>query len=114
MIMMRRVWLACMLVAGAAAMWAQGDPPSRVARLNFLEGSVSFQAAGQDDWAAATPNYPLTVGDHLWADENSHAEMHVGSTAIRLDAHTALAFLNLDDRMVQLKLSDGTINISVR
>ena len=111
---MRKFWLAGLLVAGAATMWAQDDPPSRVARLNFLEGSVSFQAAGHDDWAAATPNYPLTVGDHLWADERSRAELHVGSTAIRMDAHTAIAFLNLDDRMTQVRLSDGSINISIR
>jgi hypothetical protein len=31
-----------------------------------------------------------------------------------MDAHTAIAFLNLDDRMTQVRLSDGTINISVR
>ena len=111
---MRKFWLAGLMAAGAATMWAQDDPPSRVARLNFLEGSVSFQSAGHDDWAAATPNYPLTVGDHLWADDRSHAELHIGSTAIRMDAHTAIAFLNLDDRMTQLRLSDGTINISVR
>jgi len=111
---MRKCWLAGLMVAGAATMWAQADPPSRVARLNFLEGSVSFQAAGHDDWAAATPNYPLTVGDHLWADERSYAELHVGSTAIRMDSHTAIAFLNLDDRMTQVRLSDGSINISIR
>ena len=70
---MRKLWLAGMLAVGATAMWAQADPPSRVARLNFLEGSVSFQAAGHDDWTAATPNYPLTLGDHLWADEGSRA-----------------------------------------
>ena len=111
---MRKLWLAGILVAGAMTVWAQDDPPSRVARLNFLEGSVSFQAAGHDDWAGATPNYPLTVGDHLWADENSRAELHIGSTAIRMDAHTAIAFLNLDDRMTQLRLSDGTVNITIR
>ncbi len=111
---MRRFWLAGLMAAGTATMWAQADPPSRVARLNFLEGSVSFQAAGHDDWAAAVPNYPLTVGDHLWVDERSHAELHVGSTAIRMDSHTAIAFLNLDDRMTQVRLSDGSINISIR
>src|SRR5271169_2860669 len=111
---MRKFWLAGLMAAGAATMWAQADPPSRVARLNFLEGSVSFQAAGHEDWAAAVPNYPLTVGDHLWVDERSHAELHVGSTAIRMDSHTAIAFLNLDDRITQVRLSDGSINISIR
>src|ERR1700694_4443406 len=113
-VLMRRFWLASVLIAAAAPMWAQDDPPSRVARLNLVEGSVSFQPAGRDEWSAATINYPLTTGDHLWADEQSRAEMHIGSTSIRLDAHTALAFLNLDDRMTQMRLWDGTVNISIR
>jgi hypothetical protein len=33
---------------------------------------------------------------------------------MRLDDHTAIAFLNLDDRMTQVRLSDGTLNISIR
>ena len=111
---MRRFWLACVLIVAAAPMWAQDDPPSRVARLNLVEGSVSFQPSGRDEWSAATINYPLTIGDRLWTDERSRAEMHIGSTSIRLDAHTALAFLNLDDRMTQLRLSDGTVNITIR
>jgi hypothetical protein len=111
---MRKLWFAGMLAAGALTMYAQNDPPSRVARLNFLEGSVSLQAAGQEDWTAAAPNYPLTIGDHLWADDNAHAELHIGSTAIRLSQHTALAFLNLDDRMTQVRLSAGTINVTIR
>ena len=109
----RRFWLAGALAAGVTAMWAQDDPPSRVARLNYVNGSVSFQAAGHDDWQAAQLNYPLTTGDRLWADDNSRAEMHIGSTAIRLDVHTAVAFLNLDDRITQLRLSDGTVSISI-
>ena len=109
-----RTGLACLVLIGVASVWAQDDPPSRVARLNFLEGSVSLQPNGHDDWTAATPNYPLTTGDRLWADDRSRAELHIGSTALRLDDHTAVAFLNLDDRMTQVRLSDGTLNISIR
>jgi hypothetical protein len=110
---MRKLFLTGLLVAAGMAC-ADDDPPSRVARLNFVDGAVSFQATGQDDWSEAVVNYPLTTGDRLWADENSHAELHIGSAAIRLDSHTALAFLNLDDRMTQVRLSDGTINITIR
>src|ERR1043166_1031931 len=113
-VVMRRFWLACVLITAAVPVWAQEDPPSRVARLNLVEGSVSLQPSGRDEWSAATVNYPLTIGDRLWADDQSRAEMHIGSTSIRLDAHTALAFLNLDDRMTQVRLSDGTVNISIR
>jgi hypothetical protein len=44
------------------------DPPSRVARVAFIEGSVSFQPAGTQDWVAAPLNRPLTTGDTLWSD----------------------------------------------
>src|ERR1700679_1584309 len=54
------------------------DPPSRVARLNWMEGQVSFQPASVDTWTGATLNYPLTTGDHIYADVASRAEMHIG------------------------------------
>src|SRR6266536_2314411 len=47
------------------------DPPGRVARLNFSQGSVSFRPAGEDDWVSSVPNRPMITGDDLWADENS-------------------------------------------
>ena len=111
---MNRIWFAGILAAGALTLWAQDDPPSRVARLNFIEGSVSIQPDGQDDWNPAAPNYPLTIGDHLWSDQGSRAELHVGSTALRLSENTAIAFLNLDDHMTQVRLSAGTLSITVR
>ncbi|MFZ0536560.1 MAG: hypothetical protein WAM47_06850, partial [Candidatus Sulfotelmatobacter sp.] len=49
----------------------QDDPPARVARLGYMEGSVSFQPAGEDDWVGAVPNRPMTTGDKLWADQDS-------------------------------------------
>ncbi|MGC2791975.1 MAG: hypothetical protein WA899_08140, partial [Candidatus Sulfotelmatobacter sp.] len=32
------------------------DPPGRVARLGYLQGSVSFLPAGETDWVGAVPN----------------------------------------------------------
>ena len=49
------------------------DPPSRVARLNYAQGSVTFQPGGEGDWVAAVPNRPLTSGDNLWTDEGARA-----------------------------------------
>src|SRR5712692_5168298 len=106
----RTIGLAMVLAAMA---WAQGgeDPPSRVARLNYLSGAVSFQPGSMDQWAPATVNYPLTTGDHLWTDQSAAAELHVGSTAIRLAAETNFGFLNLNDRAVQIRVSQGSLNI---
>src|ERR1700723_333784 len=92
----------------------QDDPPSRVARLGYMEGSVSFQPAGENDWVEAVPNRPMTTGDKLWADKDSRAELQLGSAVIRLSANTGVSFLNLDDHTVQLQLSSGAINLRVR
>jgi hypothetical protein len=114
--------MACATVAVALAMTlvtptarAQDpDPPGRVARLNYSVGSVSFQPGGEGDWVTAVPNRPLTTGDNLWCDRDSRAELHVGSTAIRMDAETSLTFLDLDDRTMQLRLSAGSLILRVR
>src|ERR1700722_13071165 len=76
----------------------QDDPPSRVARLGYMDGSVSFEPAGESDWVQAADNRPLTTGDKLWADKDSRAELQLGSAVIRLSANTGVTFLNLDDR----------------
>ena len=91
-----------------------GDPPSRVARLNYMNGSVSFRPGSVEEWTAATLNYPLTNGDHLWTDPGAATEIHVGSTAIRMDSGTAMSFLNLDDRSLQLSVTEGSVNVRVR
>jgi hypothetical protein len=98
----------------AAAQDPDQDPPTRVARLNYIQGSVSFQPSGEQDWVAADPNRPLTTGDNLWADQNSRGEVHIGATAIRLASQTGISFLNLDDRTVQLQLAQGEIEIHLR
>src|SRR5712671_1643114 len=102
------------LSAFSTAALADDDPPGRVARLNYMQGSVSFQPGGETDWVQANPNRPLTTGDNLWADNNSRGELHIGSTAIRLSSQTGISFLNLDDEGVQLQLAQGTIEVHLR
>ena len=48
--------------AGAASGQAlsAGDPPGRVGRLAFLEGTVSFHDANRTDWTPAMVNMPIT------------------------------------------------------
>lgn len=93
---------------------AQDDPPGRVARVNFIQGSVSYQPSGTQDWVDANPNRPLTTGDSLWSDTDSRGEVHIGSLAIRLASETGISFLNLDDRTAQIQLAQGTIEVHLR
>jgi hypothetical protein len=106
--MLRRLIFVVVAAAGIAA--AQ-DPPTLVGRLNHVEGSVSFQPGGVNDWVPATINRPLTAGDQIYADAGARAEIHVPGTAFRLGSQTAFEFMNLDDRNVQVRLSEGTLNI---
>ncbi|MGA7078956.1 MAG: DUF6600 domain-containing protein [Terriglobales bacterium] len=92
----------------------QDDPPGRVARLGYLQGSVSFQPAGETDWVQAVTNRPMTTGDQLWTDRDSRAEVQLGSAVIRLAANTGFSFLNLDDYTTQIQLTSGAISINVR
>src|SRR5229473_1212017 len=90
------------------------DPPTRVARLSHVDGSVSFEPGGTDEWVTAMVNRPMTTGDKLWADHDSRAELHIGSASIRLGANTGFSFLNLDDNTVQLQVTEGTLRIRVQ
>src|ERR1700738_2034790 len=90
------------------------DPPSRVARLSYFDGSVSFQAGGSSDWGNAAKNRPVTIGDKIWVDKDSRAELQAGQASIHLGAMTALSFLNLDQNITQMRLAEGSINFRVR
>src|SRR5690242_5931688 len=111
---MRTGFLAVLLASAIAPLVAQDqDPPSRVARLNYLDGSVSFRPGSVEEWAAATLNYPLATGDHLWTDQSARAELHIGPAAVHMASETALAILTLDDRLAQLSLTQGAVNVRI-
>src|SRR5258708_4899108 len=105
---------ASAVILPAASLADTDDPPSRVARLGYLEGSVSFQPGGTDDWVAAPLNRPMTTGDKIWSDRGSRAELQLDGSALRLSSNTAVSFLNLGDNVSQIQLSVGTLLVRVR
>src|SRR5260370_9456608 len=88
---------------GAARAPAADDPPTRVGRVSYLSGAVSFRQGSADDWTTARINYPLTGGDHLWTDADARAELTLGSTALRLAPYTGFNFLTLADHTTQIR-----------
>jgi hypothetical protein len=90
------------------------DPPTRVARISYIDGTVSLQPGGQGDWGSATKNRPVTIGDKIWVDKDSRAELQAGQAAIHLGSMTALSFLNLDENVTQMRLAEGSLNFRVR
>ena len=91
-----------------------GDPPARVARISYLQGSVSFQPAGDTGWSEATLNYTVTTGDRLYTEQASRAELEVSELAVRLSDATDLTVSDLTDHAIQLGLASGTLRVSIR
>ena len=99
---LRHLGWSLILLFFAGALWAQQDtgdqpgasdvdPPTRAARLSYVEGAVSVQPAGIDDWTAASINRPLTGGDQLWSDRGSRAEIQFDTATVSIADSTSLA-----------------------
>ena len=93
---------------------ALNDPPGRVARLSYVNGEVSFTPAGEESWVQAQVNRPVVTGDRIWTDADAHAELSLGAATVRLDRSSSFDFLNLDDQLAQMELTQGTLNLNVR
>jgi len=109
------VALTLLIISGLAfAQDPSGDPPTRVMRLQQMDGAVSLQPGGVDDWVAANLNRPLTTADRVWTDVDSRAELTMASAALRMGSETSVTLTNLDDNTAQIELDQGTLNLSVR
>ncbi|HTO87067.1 MAG TPA: DUF6600 domain-containing protein [Thermoanaerobaculia bacterium] len=87
-----------------------------VARISDFDGKVSYARGDDpDDWQPADRNVPVTLGDRLYADEQSRLELQVhGGNYVRLGSHTDLAVLNLTDDTKQFALKGGIASFQVR
>lgn len=103
---------AILLVAwGGYARAAASDPPGRVARLSQIQGNISVEPSGVNQWTQASPNYPLTTGDRLYADQDGRAELQMGQMVAYVWHDTDLSVTDLDDQTAQLGLSQGTLRV---
>jgi len=110
---------ALLALVGVAPAVAQADasvvdPPTRVGRISFLQGEVTFFAEAGATAQPAVLNYPLTSGMELATGDGARAEVHVGSTALRLGPDSSLTFETLDDQTVQVRLDRGRLGVGVR
>src|SRR5512140_1104625 len=115
--MIRALPVGSLLAAFALALpgaSSADDPPSRVARLSYVDGSVSFRPGSLEDWAPASRNRPLTTGDRLWTDRYARGELQLGRTSVRIGSETAFGFLNLNDDVAQMQVTQGSLRVHVR
>ena len=102
-----------LLLFVCTTMAAREFPPGRVARLQYINGSVSIQPQGTQDWVPGAVNRALTTSDNVWTDKNSRAELGVGTGVLRMNGETSLTLTNISMGTVQVTLHQGTLNLRV-
>jgi len=115
------VFIAFALLGGvAAALWMRHEPKTEAmalphaARVERVDGEVGLgrnlaAEAAEPEWFELTPNTPVTVGDRLYAREDSRASLaFTGRNFARLEPSSALDVLSLSDRRTQLALREGS------
>ena len=90
---------------------AQGEPPARVGRLAFAQGTVSFHDREQPGWIPAVVNRPLTSGDAIWTEPNARSEISLSGTRVRMEGASQLDMLAIDDSQTRLQLDQGRIDV---
>ena len=103
-------WASAQPAADAPA----GDPPGRIASIDVMQGTAHTQGPYDAEAQVADPSLPLTTGDRIWTDAASRLELNTGAASIRLGASTDVDFTQLDDVTAQVRLTQGTLAISVR
>jgi hypothetical protein len=107
---------AALLSCTIPVAWAQdadSDPPVRVGRISYASGPVSFSPAGNEEWVEARINRPVVTGDRLWTDDNARAEVSVDNGTWWLGERTSLDVSNMDDRLVQMQVHEGVLEVRV-
>ena len=80
-------FLASLLFALAAVSQAAiaQEPPTRVGRLAFTEGTVALYQDPDLGWEKAYVNSPVTSENSIWTDPDSRAEMRVSCATCSMD-----------------------------
>jgi hypothetical protein len=93
---------------------AQSEPPGRVGRLAFTDGTVTLHDNEQSQWTPAVVNRPLSTGDSLWTEPNARSEISLAGTRIRMAGATELDMLAVDDTQTRLQIDRGRIDIKTQ
>lgn len=87
------------------------NPPALAGRLANITGSVSFHAAGETQWSAATLNYPVTNGEAFWTEPQAQAGLEIADDSVVLDSSTELDIGAIDVTQIVATEAQGAVFI---
>jgi hypothetical protein len=90
------------------------DPPSRVGRLSYLHGWVSFHSFDADHWDPAQLNYPVTSGEAFWTEPDARARLDIGQAVLTTGGASEVDITLLDDQNFQVVIPQGGVNFHLR
>ena len=93
---------------------AFAEPPSRVGRLSFIQGDVSFFMDRDEGWRRAQLNFPVSSENSLWTENGGRAEVRIGASALRIDDRSILDFVRVEDNQTLAFLQRGILNLRLR
>ncbi len=107
---LRSILLLFALAAPGLAWGETLDPPERIARLSYVEGEVTFQAA-RERATTTLPDRPLIPGDFISTAPGARAELALGTATIRLDEQSELVLVDLDAGAIRVELTRGIASV---
>jgi hypothetical protein len=100
--------------APEAAPQTGADPSTIAGRLSDISGTVSYHAAGADQWSPATQNFPVASGNAYWTEPQASATIEIGDDEVVMDGGTELDVTTLDQNSFTASLPQGAIFLGLR
>jgi FecR protein len=85
-----------------------------MARISFIQGSVSTQRGDTGDWIAVTVNTPVAVGDRVSTGQGGRAELQLDfADILRMSSSATAKIASLDRGNIQVQVGQGIATYSV-
>ncbi len=97
----------------SAAIATAAAPSGRVGRISLVSGRVGFRGPGEAIWSDAEINDPIAGSVSMRTDPQARALIQIGPDTIALAESTEITVANLNDRMAEIAVSHGRIDLDI-
>lgn len=97
----------------SAAIATAAAPSGRVGRISLVSGRVGFRGPGEAIWSDAEINDPIAGSVSMRTDPQARALIQIGPDTIALAESTEITVANLNDRMAEIAVSHGQIDLDI-